>query len=351
MEPMMTKPNSLLSSLDTSGFALVDNAEYENSDADDYDASYFDIEKATSSNSNKRAQKNGVSSVNFETDVFDLGPRRSTPNRNSYAPGPYNKYESSKEFENQRPRSHNPGTSKNTPQSANVACNSPQMLKKFLMSGSHGNDPRKIQAMIKKCQTDQKEAQDGKDHSKTNGGEDDESNAQSIFEKYSLKGSKSKSNVNKDRKSFHKNDPSQEPESKLPPTSFLPPGYNGFESSKKNSKINDGSKKIGNNDARSTSHDEEEYDDDDYYDDEEDYEDKESDSLNTFKPYGGIAKPKGISSSSNLFRKFVKNNVGKSIRRPLTSNDEESKVASEIFKKYSSVNLKRPKGSYSKVGM
>ena len=70
----MTKPNSLLSSLDTSGFALVDNAEYENSDADDYDASYFDIEKATSSNSNKRAQKNGVSSVNFETDVFDLGP-------------------------------------------------------------------------------------------------------------------------------------------------------------------------------------------------------------------------------------------------------------------------------------
>ena len=70
----MTKPNSLLSSLDTSGFALIDDAEYENSDVDDYDASYFDIEKATSSNSNKRAQKNGVSSVNFETDVFDLGP-------------------------------------------------------------------------------------------------------------------------------------------------------------------------------------------------------------------------------------------------------------------------------------
>ena len=275
--------------------------------------------------------------------------RRSTLNRNSYNPGAYNKYENSNDFENQRPRPYKPETSKSTPQSSNVACNSPQMLKQFLKSGAHGNDPRKIQAMIKKCQMDKAESQDAKHHSGTNEEEDEETNAQSIFEKYSLKSSKSKSNANKDRNDVHKNNLSYETESKLPPKAFLPPGYNEFESSKKNSNPKDGNKNLGNNDARSTNHDEEEYDDDDYYD--EDYEDKESDSLSSFKPYGGIARPKGISSSSNLFRKFIKNNVGKTVRRPLPSNDEESKVASDIFKKYSSVNLKRPKGSYNKVRM
>ena len=70
----MTEPKSLLSSLDTSGFALSKDAEYDNTDEHDYDSSYFDVEKATSPSSNRRQQENGVSSVKFETDVFDLRP-------------------------------------------------------------------------------------------------------------------------------------------------------------------------------------------------------------------------------------------------------------------------------------
>ena len=71
----MTKSNSrLASTLDTAGFALEDETEYDGSEAHDYDASYFDIQKATSSNTNKREPTNGVNSVKFETDVFDLGP-------------------------------------------------------------------------------------------------------------------------------------------------------------------------------------------------------------------------------------------------------------------------------------
>ena len=59
---------------DTPGFALADSSEYDNDNEEDYDSSYFDIEKATSPSSNRRDQDNGVSSVNFETDVFDLAP-------------------------------------------------------------------------------------------------------------------------------------------------------------------------------------------------------------------------------------------------------------------------------------
>ena len=75
MEPLITKPNSLISSFDTSGFALVDeDIKYDNDDTIDYDPSYFDLEGDNLSNSNRRINQNGVTSVNFETDVFDLGP-------------------------------------------------------------------------------------------------------------------------------------------------------------------------------------------------------------------------------------------------------------------------------------
>ena len=119
----------------------------------------------------------------------------------------------------------------------------------------------------------------------------------------------------------------------------MPIGYNKFES-KKDLTVKHSPK----NDA------EEDYDEDDYYDDDE-YEEDESDSSNAFKPYAGLTRPKekGTSTSSSLFRNFLKNNVGKNIRKPIPSNDEETKVASEIFKKYSSVNLKRNTGNYNKV--
>ena len=256
--------------------------------------------------------------------------RRSTAGRKSYSPGGYKRYDSSKDFEKQRPRSFESDVTTKAPTKAkDIACNSPQMLKKFLKSGAHGNDPRKIKAMIEKCQKDKQNDALNSDKVASKKPEED-NNAMSIFEKYASK----KSNNDK--------------EVGTAPKSFLPPGYNGFESSKKTFKDKDSNRKIGSSYGKATeSSEDEEYDDDDeYYDD--DYEDENNN--DDFKPYGGVVRPKGTSSSSNLFRKFIKHNAGKTVRRPTNINDEEGKVASDIFKKYSSgFSINRPKGGYNKV--
>ena len=254
--------------------------------------------------------------------------RRSTPGRKSYSPGGYKRYDSSKDFEKQRPRSYEAPTTTKAPQAKDIACNSPQMLKKFLKSGAHGNDPRKIAAMIQKCKKDKENAAQGSDKSESIQPEDDD-NAKSIFEKYASKKFKNDNEAN------------------VAPKAFLPPGYNGFEPSKKTYKENGSNRKIGSSYGKTTaSPEEEDYEDDEYYDDEE-YEDEKSN--DDFKPYGGVARPKGTSSSSNLFRKFIKQNAGKTVRRPSNIDNEEGKVASDIFKKYSSGFKTRPKGGYNKV--
>ena len=272
--------------------------------------------------------------------------RRNTPGRNSYNSGGYKRHESSNEFDKQRPGSYQSGPKKTSAKTTDVACNSPQMLKKFLKSGAHGNDPRKIQAMIMKCQMDKDKAQDSKSH--TGSEDEDETNAKSIFEKYSS--TNTKYDIKKQTKNVQNDDLSENEYVELPPKPFLPPGYKGFETSKKSYKIKDSNRKLGTSFTKNKSiSDEEEYEDDDeYYDDDEDYGTSD-DKDNAFKPFGGVARPKGTSTSSNLFRKFINNNAGKSVRRPINTNDEESKVASDIFKKYSSGSIKRPKGSYSKV--
>ena len=73
----MTEPKGLISSLDTSSFSLGDDEDYDDSIQDDYESAYFDIEKAASPNSKRRGQDNGVSSVKFETDMFNLAPANS----------------------------------------------------------------------------------------------------------------------------------------------------------------------------------------------------------------------------------------------------------------------------------
>ena len=115
--------------------------------------------------------------------------------------------------------------------------------------------------------------------------------------------------------------------------------------SRKSFNVKDSNRKLGKTES---SPEEEEYEDEDEYYDDEDYEEEES--SDGFKPYGGVARPKGTSSSSNLFRKFIKHNAGKTVRRPSNVDDEEGKVASNIFKKYSSgFSKNRPKGGYNKV--
>ena len=276
--------------------------------------------------------------------------RKSTPQgKKSYNPGGYNRYESSKDADKQYPKLYNSGQIKSTAAPKDIACNSPQMLKTFLKSGAHGNDPRKIKAMIMKCQLDKDKA---KNEQALNGSEDnDNDNAKSIFEKYALK--KNKPSSKKDTKNSFKNDPLHKIEDKLPPKSFLPSGYNGFEPTKKVYNMKDANKKMGTSMSKVTGEDEEEYEDDDeYYDDDyDDYENNESDDKDAFKPYGGVSRPKetGTGTSSNLFKKFLKHNAGKTVRRPTNTNDEESEVASNIFKKYSSGIFKRPPGGYNKV--
>ena len=73
----MTEPKGLISSLDTSSFSLGEDDDYDDSIQDDYESAYFDIEKAASPNSKRRGQDNGVSSVKFETDMFNLAPANS----------------------------------------------------------------------------------------------------------------------------------------------------------------------------------------------------------------------------------------------------------------------------------
>ena len=251
---------------------------------------------------------------------------KSTSGRKSYSPGGYKRYNSQKATEEQSPRSYGSGSNQ-TPSKANdIACNSPQMLKQFLKSGAHGNDPRKIKAMIEKCQLDRDKGSNNELEATTAKDEED-TNAQSIFEKYAV--NKKGSKTTNEKKTYNKGQMSSETSKELPPKSFLPPGYKGFEHSK------------------STSDDEEEYDEE-YYDD-EDYGSSDTDTKDEFKPYGGIVRPPKISTSSNLFRKFIKQNAGKTVRRPMNNNNEESKAVSDIFKKYSSGNFKRPKGNYNKV--
>ena len=266
--------------------------------------------------------------------------RRSTPGRKSYSPGGYKRYDSSKDGENQRPRSYEPDTTTNAPKAKDIACNSPQMLKQFLKSGAHGNDPRKIKAMIDKCQMDKADAARNANKSGSDSSAEDD-DAKSIFEKYASK--KSNAIGSNDNKASKKSE-IPDKKSNMPPTSFLPPGYNRFESSKKSFKGEDSNRKPGSQ-ASSSPEGEEYEDDDEYYD--EDYEEESNDG---FKPYGGVERPKKTSSSSNLFRKFIKHNAGKTVRRPSNIDNEEGKVASNIFKKYSSgFNKNRPKGGYNKV--
>ena len=81
-------------------------------------------------------------------------------------------------------------------------------------------------------------------------------------------------------------------------------------------------------------------DDDDEYD--EDYDDEEEDSGPSQLSPMGIHPPGSRSrtqSSSSFFKKFARENIGKTFRRP-EPKDETSKKANEIFRKYS-------KNSYS----
>ena len=268
-----------------------------------------------------------TTTMSTTTEKATEATRRSTSGRKSYSPGGYKRYDSSKDTAKQRPRSYEAEVTTTAPKAKDIACNSPQMLKKFLKSGAHGNDPRKIAAMIAKCKKDKENAPQSSDNAGSNQPEED-SHAKSIFEKYASK------------KSIDDN------EVDLPPKSFLPPGYNGFEPSKTSSKGKYSNRKIGSNYGKTTaSPEDEDYDDEDY--DDEEYDDEETN--DDFKPYGGVARPKGTSSSSNLFRKFIKDNAGKTVRRPTNIDNEEGKVASDIFKKYSSGFKTRAKGSYNKV--
>ena len=63
-----------MSSLDTSGFDLSGKNEYDNSNEDDYNSSYFDIETESFSGENSRDDETGGNSAKFETNMFDLGP-------------------------------------------------------------------------------------------------------------------------------------------------------------------------------------------------------------------------------------------------------------------------------------
>ena len=253
---------------------------------------------------------------------------KSTSGRKSYSPGGYKRYNSQKATETQSPRSYGSGSNKSPIKANDIACNSPQMLKQFLKSGAHGNDPRKIKAMIEKCQLDRDKAANN-ELGATTVEDDEDTNAQSIFEKYAI--NKKSSNTKNEKNTPNKGQMSSETSNDLPAKSFLPPGYKGFESTK------------------SISDEEEEYEDDEEYYDDEDYGSSDIDTKDEFKPYGGIVRPPKISTSSNLFRKFIKQNAGKTVRRPTNNNDEESKAVSDIFKKYSSGNFQRPKGSYNKV--
>ena len=210
--------------------------------------------------------------------------------------------------------------------SQDVACSSPEMLRQFLKSGAHGNDPRKIAMMIKKCQNDRTSAGQSID-------EIEEEAAKNIFGRYSMHTKKHSKSVDEQKLQTNLLDHNSAPA--LPPTSLLPHGY-----------MNGGSPFMAINKGEEADEDYEEYVDE--------YDEEEEDS---FKPYGvddggkPLTKPKAASTSSNLFRSFIKNNLGtKGIRRPKPKlNNEDAKAAISIFHKYAPGKIKRPTGNYNRV--
>ncbi len=179
-----------------------------------------------------------------------------------------------------------------------------EMLKNFLKSGAHGNDPKKIAAMLKKLNVvpsagaglvgNRKEGQSA--------GDEDRDAAKSIFEKYNSK--KKSSGVNDGGEHFttKKFDPTKKSEhKKMMTTSEL-------------SNLDETSDEAS-----------------------DDYEDPFAGVQTNYgsRPWSPMGSGFKGSSSSSYFRKFAKSNIGGSFRRPRPKDTEDSKVAKEIFSKYS----------------
>ena len=181
--------------------------------------------------------------------------------------------------------------------------NPTDLLKSFLKSGTHGNDPKKIAAMLAKYKNGGG-ASDAKDE-----GEKEEDVAKSIFQKYAKK--------------------------KYEPKKWAP-------SSKKSAATQDEPEEVV----------------DDYQ--------KEREAAKTFdstkpkktsfahiRPWksslggGSSYNSGGSSSSSSFYKNFANKNIGGpgGLRRPAPVNDEDSEVAKSIFEKYSKMG-----GSSSKRG-
>jgi len=179
------------------------------------------------------------------------------------------------------------------------------VLKNFLASGKHNNDPAKIKAMLERLHKKNKVEEEPVED-EDEGGID----PSDIFSKY-----KSTSSSNTRSK------------------------YSGFSGS-------------------SDDDDDDEYYDDEDYDDDYDYglDDDEDDDgflkMPTIPPEnirsvsGGI----GGGSSSSMYKKFAKVNSGKSFRRPKPEKGDEDGKAKDIFKKYSSKFSPKKKYGGKKYG-
>ena len=168
------------------------------------------------------------------------------------------------------------------------------LLKNFLKSGAHKNDPKKIQEMLSKFYQNGGGPAEAATSVKQQPAESEDDQAKSIFEKYAVK--------------------DQSPR-------------------------NDNAPEIID----------EEYYDDDYEEEEE--EEETQTGLLMPKPWSPERKKGG--SASSYFRKFASTNVGKSFRRPPPPADEDSQRAKDIFSKYASskkvggTKKQLPKTSYA----
>lgn len=173
-------------------------------------------------------------------------------------------------------------------------------LKAFLASGKHGNDPRKIQEMIKRFY-----AQGNKPETTPEPRNEEADVAKSIFEKYSKKSSKPAS--------------SQTPDVKEEEEDYQEPEEDDEDDSKRDTTY---------------PHDEEQEVSDAKDMELEKKEPEESHvAIRPWSPsLSGTYNSRGGSSSS-YFQKFAKDNVGGSFRRPKPA-DEDADRAKEIFSKY-----------------
>ncbi len=167
-------------------------------------------------------------------------------------------------------------------------------IKRYLQSGMHKNDPKKIAEMVTRLKA--KKAAAGKGKSKRPVDDDPEkAAAKSIFEKYG--GGKKKDSKKPSHKGWR---PKSAMEAKKP-----------------------------------TSHDD--------YEEEEEEEEEEANTstkrtyeLKTWDPKYSGGRGNEPQGSSSYFKKFARDNLGGSFRRPRPKVDnEQSKIAKDIFSKYS----------------